>query len=184
MNDVKRMSFIQQIRRQIDWIPTSVSDHDVYKIYMLSVSMFQSRQSTNGNDLENIISKYLMDHGISFRRQIPINRDGCICTRNESISIIDFVIGTDVLIGKHIREFVVLSVKKSCRERWLQDEWTFTNEPKKYILFTLSNDYPDPVLRFRESKKRLIITLQSKKHDRRVYKLSPNDLLSELTQIS
>jgi hypothetical protein len=142
--------------------------------------MFQSKQSTNGNGLENILSLYLSDNGIPHHRQIPINRKGFITTKNDAISLIDFVISDKVVIGEHISNFVIMSVKKSCRERWMQDEWTMTNKPKKYILFTLSNDYPDPVSRFYECKSRLIITLNPKTKDIRRYKLTPDDLLSIL----
>ena len=142
--------------------------------------MFQSKQSKNGSNLENIISVYLSDNGIKHCRQVPINREGFITVKKDSISLIDFVIGENVPVGTHIREYIVISAKKSCRERWLQDEWTFTNQPRKYILFTLSNDYPEPISKFREGERRKIITQKAKNVDKRKYKLEPNDLLQEL----
>lgn len=180
LKDGKRSSLINHLRSEFSWIPSSVSDDEIFRMYTSSVSMFQSKQNTNGNSLEDIISKYLSDNSVSHHRQIPINREGFITTRNNSISLIDFVIADEYKIGDHINNYVVVSVKKSCRERWLQDEWTFTNKPKKYILFTLSNDYPDPVSRFRECQSRLIITLKPKKRDKRKYKLTPDGLLSTL----
>lgn len=180
MIDNKRSSLINHFRNKFHWIPSNVTDDEIYKMYESSVSIFQSKQNTNGNSIEDIISKYLSDNGISHRRQIPINREGYITTKKNSIALIDFVITNNDTIGTHISNYIVLSVKKSCRERWLQDEWTFTNKPKKYILFTLSNDYPDPVFKFRECRSRLIITLKQKKKDKRIYKLTPDHLLSEL----
>lgn len=162
LNDEKRSSCVKQLRGLFYWIPNNISDDEIYRMYKSSISMFQSKQNTNGNSLEDIISKYLFDNGVFHYRQIPINREGFITTKDNSISLIDFVMD-NVEIGKHISNYVVLSVKKSCRERWLQDEWTFTNKPKKYILFTLSNDYPDPISRFYECQNRMIITLKPKK---------------------
>lgn len=180
LKDGKRSSIIRCLRNQFYWIPSSVSDDEIHRMYMSSVSLFQSKQSTNGHDLEDIISAYLSDNNISHHRQIPVSREGVITTRNKSVSLIDFVIGDNVMVGQHVSNYVVVSVKKSCRERWLQDEWTFTHKPKKYILFTLSNDYPDPILKFRECQNRLIITLNPKTRDYRMYKLTPDHLLSEL----
>lgn len=180
LRDGKRSSLVRRLRSEFSWISKSVSDDEVYRMYRSSVSMFQSKQNTNGNSLEDIISMYLWENGIHHHRQIPIDREGLITTHCNSMSLIDFVIADKVMIGSHISDYVVVSTKRSCRERWLQDQWTFTHKPKKYILFTLSNDYPDPFSKFRECQDRMIVTLKPKKIDRRRYKLTPDNWLSEL----
>ena len=68
---------------------------------------------------------------------------------------IDFVIGTDIKVGKSINNYKVVSCKTTCRERWTQDDWSFVFAPKLYILLTISDDYP-PIQRFRENVKRKI----------------------------
>ena len=92
---------------------------------------------------------------------------------------VDFVIGDSIKIGQSITNHKVISCKTTCRERWTQDNWTFTYSPTKYILLTLSNDYP-PNLRFRESEYRKIVTCNPKKKDDRVYKLKFEELLDEM----
>jgi hypothetical protein len=49
----------------------------------------------------------------------------------------------------------------------------------KYILLTLSNDYPSSV-RFRETEQRKIITCFPKLKDDRIYKLNYEDLINKL----
>ena len=175
----KRSAVIHRFRNEFPWMD-NVSDDEVYRVYTSSVTMFQSRQRTNGNSMEDILSKYLSDNGISHYRQIPVSQSGHITSRHDSISLIDFIIADTIRVNDHISNYTIISTKTSCRERWLQDTWTFTNKPKKYILFTLSNDYPDPVSKFGESHSRVIITMRPKKKDTRIYKLTPDHLLSEL----
>jgi hypothetical protein len=73
----------------------------------------------------------------------------------------------------------VISCKTTCRERWTQDDWSFTFAPKLFILLTISNDYP-PTERFREGEKRKIITCLPKQHDDRKFTLNFEDLIDEL----
>lgn len=159
-----------------------LSDEIILTIYHSSISISQSIKTTNGNDLENMISNFLSEQNISHFRQISVTGEGFLTSRRkDEISRIDFIISKKVLMGDHISNYIVLSVKKSCRERWLQDAWTFKYPPKKYLLFTLSNDYPDPILKFLEDETRKIITANPKSKDKRKFKLSPDDLVSELS---
>lgn len=89
-----------------------------------------------------------------------------------------FVIGENI-IGKSITEYAVISCKTTCRERWTQDDWSYTFSPKLYLLLTISDDYPLSN-RFRENKTRKIITCFAKKKDDRIFKLGFEDLISEL----
>ena len=96
--------------------------------------------------------------------------------------IIDFVIGKNIEVGKAIIDYKVISCKTTCRERWTQDDWTYTFVPKLYILLTISDDYP-PSQRFREDTKRKIITCLPKKKDDRIFKLNFENLINELYQL-
>ena len=93
--------------------------------------------------------------------------------------VIDFVIGKNIEIGKPITDYQVISCKTTCRERWTQDDWSFTFAPKLFILLTTSNDYP-PTERFREDTKRKIITCLPKLKDDRKFKLNFEDLIDVL----
>ncbi len=48
----------------------------------------------------------------------------------------------NITIGQSVENYIVVSTKTTCRERWSQDNWTLIYQPKLYILVTLSDDYP------------------------------------------
>jgi hypothetical protein len=153
-------------------------------IYNKSISIHQSNNQGNGDFLENnIVVPELTLKNISFRQQVTIDKDGIIVGFNEKKSkcyhIVDFVIGKNIQIGNSITEYKVISCKTTCRERWTQDDWTFKYAPLKYILLTISNDYPLSA-RFRENEQRKIITCFSKTKDDRKYKLNFDHLVNEI----
>ena len=161
-----------------------LSDTLLIELYNKSISIHERNKQKNGNFLENdIIVEELSSKNIQFRQQVTISKDGIIIgfdiKKNKCYHIIDFVIGNDIEVGKSITEYKVLSCKTTCRERWTQDDWSFTYIPLKYILITISNDYP-PSVRFRENEKRKIITCFQKSKDDRKYKLNFEDLINEL----
>jgi DNA (cytosine-5)-methyltransferase 1 len=164
----------------------NVSDpNDMKIIYDACVSSRQKKVSKNGISLEDIVAKYLSKNGVNYQRQIRINNKGIIIGNSSATyHIIDFVICTDdkSIIGNNIRNYIVLSVKKTVRERWSQDSWTLKIVPRKYILLTLSDDYPSSK-KFSETTYRKIITNNPKKKDDRIYKLNLDDLLIELEYV-
>lgn len=160
-----------------------LQDELLMELYNKSISIHQSNIYGNGNFLENdIVVSELIKHNIPFKQQVTINKDGIIVgfnVKNKCYHIIDFVIGNNIEVGKSITEYSVLSCKTTCRERWTQDNWSFTHVPLKYILLTISNDYPSSV-RFRETKQRKIITCFPKLKDDRKYKLNFEDMINEI----
>jgi len=161
-----------------------LQDELLIELYNKSISIHQRNIQGNGDFLENhIVVLELTKHNIPFKQQVTIGKDGIIVGFNEKKNrcyhIIDFVVGTNIELGKSISEYKGLSCKTTCRERWTQDDWTFTYIPSKYILLTLSNDYPSSV-RFRETEQRKIITCFPKLKDDRIYKLNYEDLINEL----
>lgn len=160
-----------------------LKDDILIDLYNKSISLHQRNVQGNGDFLENdIVILELSAKNIQFKQQVAINKDGIIIGYNEKKSkcyhIVDFVIG-DVKLETSITEYKVISCKTTCRERWTQDDWTFTYSPLKYILLTISNDYPTSS-RFRETDKRKIITCFPKLKDTRKYKLNFEDLVDEL----
>ena len=93
--------------------------------------------------------------------------------------IIDFVIGENIKVCESITNYKIISCKTTCRERWTQDDWSYTFIPKLYILLTISNDYPSSQ-RFGENEQRKIVTCLSKKNDDRIFKLNFENLIEEL----
>jgi hypothetical protein len=176
----KNVKIIQELKQ----IAPLLSDIDLLKLYNKSISIHQSKIQGNGDFLENDILVGVLDkNNISYRKQVTINKSGIIVGFNEKKSkcyhIIDFVIGANIEVGKPITDYKVVSCKTTCRERWTQDDWSYTFIPKLYILLTISDDYP-PTARFREDETRKIITCFPKKKDDRIYKLNFEDLIGEL----
>lgn len=161
-----------------------LQDELLLELYNKSISLHQSNLQGNGDFLENdIVVSELTKNNIPFKQQVTIGKDGIIVGFNEKkrkcYHIIDFVIGNNIEVGNSITGYKVLSCKTTCRERWTQDDWSFTYTPSKYILLTLSNDYPSSI-RFRETEQRKIITCFPKSKDDRKYKLSFEDLITEV----
>lgn len=174
----KKLKIIQELK-QI----AQLSDIELLELYNKSLSIHQSKIQGNGNFLENDILLGVLDKNkIPYKKQVTINKSGIIVGFNKKgkcYHIIDFVIGEDIEVGKSIREYKVVSCKTTCRERWTQDDWSYTFAPKLYILLTISDDYP-PSQRFREDTKRKIITCLPKKKDDRLFKLNFENLIDEL----
>ena len=180
---LKNTKIIQELKQ----IAPLLSDDELLQLYTKSISIHQSKIQENGNFLENGILVSILDKGnIPYKKQVTINKSGIIVGFNvkkgKCYHIIDFVIGENIDVGKSIAYYKVISCKTTCRERWTQDDWSFTFAPKLYILLTISNDYPT-TQRFREDARRKIITCLPKKKEDRLCKLNFENLIDELLQI-
>lgn len=179
----KNLKIIQELKQ----IAPLLSDIELLQLYNKSISIHQSKIQGNGDFLENDILVSALDKNkIPYKKQVTINKSGIIVGFNEKkgkcYHIIDFVIGENIEVGKSITDYKVVSCKTTCRERWTQDDWSYTFAPKLYILLTISDDYP-PTQRFREDTKRKIITCLPKKKDDRLFKLNFENLIDELEQL-
>ena len=179
-NKIKKNEIIYELKN----IAPSLSDDDLILLYNKSISIHQSKIQKNGNFLENdILCNFLNHYKINYKKQVTINKNGIIVGFNQKkqkcYHIIDFVIGKNIEVGKSILDFIVISCKTTCRERWTQDDWSYTYTPLLYILLTISDDYPLSE-RFREDNQRKIITCKPKKNDDRIYKLNYEDLFELL----
>ena len=180
---LKNTKIIQELKQ----IAPLLSDDELLQLYTKSISIHQSKIQENGNFLENGILVSILDKGnIPYKKQVTINKSGIIVGFNvkkgKCYHVIDFVIGENIDVGKSIADYKVISCKTTCRERWTQDDWSFTFAPKLYILLTISNDYPT-TQRFREDARRKIITCLPKKKDDRLCKLNFENLIDELLHI-
>ena len=154
---IKNSLIIQELKQ----IAPLLSDVELLQLYNKSISIHQSKIQGNGDFLENDILVGVLDkNNISYKKQVTINKSGIIVGFNEKkgkcYHIIDFVVGENIEVGKSITDYKVVSCKTTCRERWTQDDWSYTFAPTLYILLTISDDYP-PTQRFREDTKRKTI---------------------------
>jgi hypothetical protein len=179
----KNLKIIQELKE----IVPSLNDGELLQLYNKSISIHQSKIQGNGDFLENDILVGMLDkNNISYKKQVTIDNLGLIVGFNKKkgkcYHIIDFVVGENIEVGNSITDYKVISCKTTCRERWTQDDWSYTFAPTLYILLTISNDYP-PTQRFREDTKRKIITCLPKKKDDRLFKLNFENLIDELQQL-
>ena len=179
----KNLKIIQKLKQ----IAPLLSDVELLQLYNKSISMHQSNIQGNGDFLENDILVGVLDkNNISYKKQVTIDESGIILGFNEKkgkcYHIIDFVVGENIEVGKSITDYKVISCKTTCRERWTQDDWSYTFAPTLYILLTMSDDYPS-TKRFREDAKRKIITCLPKKKDDRFFKLNFENLIDELQKL-
>ena len=179
-----RISKQQMIIQKLRPISPTLTDEELLQLYNTSISIHQSNIQGNGNFLENHILVDILNHyHIPYKQQVTIDQTGKIVgfnhKKNKCYHIIDFVIGENIEIGKSITDYTVISCKTTCRERWTQDDWSYTFAPQMYILLTISDDYPLSS-RFNESEIRKIITCIPKKKDDRIFKLNFENLIDEL----
>lgn len=106
--------------------------HNYKKIYETCISIHQKNNHTKGHNLENVISEMLDAYGISYKRQATIDQDGIIIPTNKNGRRYDFII--DARYGDALSQKIVLSCKRSLRERFMQD----ANIPcKKLYMITM-----------------------------------------------
>jgi hypothetical protein len=174
------------IIKQLKEVAPSLDDEVLLQVYKASVSIRQRKVQKNGSFLENsIVTKMLDANNIQYKQQVTIDKYGTIIgfgeKKKKCYHIVDFVVGDKVDIGTSIADCIVLSCKTTCRERWTQDDWSYTLIPKLYILITLSDDYPNSK-RFRENTNRKIVTCNPKKKDSRKFVLGFEDIIADLTK--
>ena len=159
------------------------SDEEILDAHNKHVSIVQSTKSKSGTSLEKIIEGFLEENDIPFKAQVSIDKDGIINERGlQTHAIPDIVIGNPTT-GDSIKNYIVLSLKTTSRERAKQDDWTKRMPPKLFLYVTASNDYPSPD-KFDESETRRIITDSPKSKDTRKFKLGFDELIDVLKDFS
>ena len=175
----------KEIINELKNIAPNLSKEKILQLYEKSISIRQKFVQKGGSKLEYLIEKNILDKKFECKNQVTIDKKGIIVGFNikkkKCFHIIDLVIGNNISVGKNIINYITISCKKTCRERWTQDNWTLEIKPKLFILATISNDYPSSD-RFRESKKRLIITCNPKKRDNRLYKYNFGNIIPIISE--
>lgn len=92
---------------------------DYKKIYETCITIHQKNNYTKGHNLENVISDILDEYGISYKRQVIADKDGIIVPSQKTGRRYDFII--DAKYGDSLNDKIVISCKRSLRERFMQD---------------------------------------------------------------
>jgi hypothetical protein len=159
----KRTTFLEKVRSKYP----DMSDDQIADIEAMAIS---NHQSKDGNLLQDEVENRLK---IPFKRQVHIDDSGIIVASCGK-TIIDIVFGTPV-VGTHISNYVVGSLKITSRERWKQDDWVYKHLPKLFLYISLAADYPSPDI-FHEGPTRKLVCATPKKKDDRVFKLGFEDI--------
>ena len=150
------------------------SDEELEEISKKINSHYQSKRCKNGGNFEKIIEEHLHKNNIPYVSQVPIDKNGYIVEKKKNNKVVDIILGKPV-IGQHISEYKVISLKTSTRERHSEDDWTKVHAPKLYLYGTISSDYPEPD-KFEENHVRKMLCVNPRKNDTRKFKLGFNDL--------
>lgn len=163
-----------------------IDTNTIHSLYRDIISLHNSIKSKSGEIFENIIADVLDSHHITYKRQVGIDKYGVIrnLSMNKStigcLSFVDFVIGKNVELNAKISDYIVISAKTTCRERWKQDFMKLC--PRKFLLVTMSTDYPNKD-KFCDSSVRKIVTSCKKGNEVREYVLSFDQLINEINSL-
>lgn len=148
-----------------------LSDEVIDRVYNSVVSCFQSK---GGKFFEKHVETLLTDAKIPFKAQVSIDADGMIVSGG-GVTIPDIVFGEPV-VGTHISNYIVMSLKTTSRERAkLDTAWTNKHPPKLFLYATLEPDYPQPAT-FGEGHTRRLVCATPRKNDTRAFKMGFEDI--------
>lgn len=167
--DVQFEKFASQWRGRID--PALLPE-----LYKTAVSAHQSKKV--GSNFEKFICKHLRDNGFVVHTQVAF-KNGVVVREKKGADVVDLALGPTPSPGISVREYIVLSCKTTARERKKLDTWSTVTPPRAFYYLTTSDDYGDPV-DFGESSVRKIVTCTPRNNDTRVYKISFDDIVTEL----
>jgi hypothetical protein len=163
----KRTTFLENLRSEFPELAGMSDD----RISGLAAKVVSNHQSKDGNFLQEFCENRLK---IPFKRQVHINDSG-IVVASGGTTIPDIVFGNPV-VGTHISNYVVGSLKITSRERWkLDTAWVNKHPPKLFLYISLAADYPSPKT-FHEGPTRKLVCATPKKKDDRVFKLGFEDI--------
>lgn len=134
----------------------------VKEIYKASISNRQSNVTKIGKYFENVIEEEILyKYNYNYKFQVSLDISTGLFREGNKEPVIDFVIAKDNedIIGNHINNCAILSLKYTCRERYKQDDKLIALNPKLYILLCCSNDYPNNY-KITDSVKLLTLTMK------------------------
>lgn len=148
------------------------------QFYQKSISIHQCKNKETGDFLEKMVEKDLISKNLPYKKQVPIDENGIIVKRGDinTFQIVDFLVGNYLEVGDSYTRNTYISCKISCRERWMQDNFTHAMPPILYLLICIKPDYPSSK-KFGENSKRKILCACPKKKDDRKHKLNLEDAM-------
>ena len=159
---------------------------DYLYLHKNAFSSEQSARSVSGRSFENQIEELLIRGGIPFRSQVPVSRKSGVIAdirpgrRGKNLNYIDFVVGNGITKGKHIRNFGMLSVKTTARERFGEDDQMLMLGPARCYLVVLKNPPAPERYENNASVRTRIVTDHPNKRDSRQHKLTMSDMIAEI----
>jgi len=163
----KQALFLESVRTEFPELAGMSDD----RISAFAAKVVSTHQSKDGGFLEREVETSLK---IPFKRQVHIDDSGIIIATGGK-TIIDIVFGNPI-VGTHISNYVVGSLKITSRERWkLDTAWVNKHLPKLFLYISLAADYPSPKT-FHEGPTRKLVCATPKKKDDRVFKLGFEDI--------
>lgn len=172
--NVKHANDLKYLRRSNDWIPAHITDQQLTHFFDDVVSCFQKKA---GTALEQIVEATLVEQGIPCKAQVQLDKDGIIVgvgKKKRGCTVPDIVCPIPI-VGTHISDYIVISLKISSRERAKLDGYFRTHVPKLFLYASLSNDYPHPE-DFGEDPTRKLVCATPRKNDTRRFKLGFEDI--------
>lgn len=147
-----------------DELSIELTIENMNKLYVASKSITASFRSSSGKDFEKIIEKILDLNNIEYSRQVYIKHDIVVEKRKESNYTADIII-PKIKIGENIKNYNLISIKTTIRERHLQDNGM---NFKQIYLITLDPKIPNNI------NKNTIIVIPNyikliKEYDVRIY---------------
>lgn len=133
-----KMKYYQDIFMKLN-IELTIENMDL--LYNASKSISSSFRSTTGKDFEHAIEQILDLSGVAYSKQVYI-KDDIVVSRRKNATYTADIIFPDINIGENIKNFNLISIKTSLRERHLQDNGL--NFKKKYLI-TLETRIPKNV---------------------------------------
>jgi hypothetical protein len=132
------------------------------EMYIASKSITASYRSTSGKNFEKDIEYILDINDISYSRQVYIKNDIVIEKRKDANYTADIII-PKIKIGENIKDFNLISIKTTLRERHNLDN---SLKFKKIYLITLDAKIPNTI-----NKDTIIIVPEYIKNDKKHYNM-------------
>lgn len=150
-----------------------MTDEELTNLFKDIVTCFQKKA---GKFVERRVEAGLTALGIPYRAQVQLDKNGIIAGfgKKRGSTIPDIVFGTPV-VGTHISQYIVMSLKISTRERDKLDSYFRKHAPKLFLYASLDDDYPHPDV-FEEGPTRKLVCATPKKGDARTFKLGFEDI--------
>ena len=165
-----------------------MTDDDCLNLYKKLISIHQTHIKRSGICFEMLICHHLEQNNIPFKEQVKINNEGYIIgfrgsntnLNQRTFKILDVLVGENIDVGSHISNYIYLEIKKSCKERWYNIQFTLNENTKPiHTYLCCMHDYPCKE-NFILNENRSIVSTYRKKNDSESDILFFDDLIQDI----